>query len=231
MNRIVAIARLQALGRRDALLWPVAILSIAFAVNLVLFASIAEQVPDDPITGALASIYITALVFGAVSVTQQFPFALGMSVTRREFTAGLGLFVAAQTVSYSVLLVLLQAIEAATNGWGLRLRFFGLGFIGEHSIPAQLAIYAVPMLLMTLIGVTIGVVYHRWRTNGVFTASAVLTVVLGGGSALLYKFNGWPAIGRWLTHANPLALFAGWPLLLVALLAAAGWLFLRRATP
>ncbi|MEV8517833.1 ABC transporter permease [Dactylosporangium sp. NPDC051484] len=231
MNRIVAIARLQALGRHDALFWPITILAIAFAVNLVVFASISDTVTDDPVTAALASIYITTLAFGAMAVSQHFPYALGMSVTRREFAAGLGLFVLVQTVAYSVLLVVLQAIENSTNGWGLRLRFFGLGFVDHYAPPVQLLLYAVPMLFMTLLGVAAGAVYVRWRVNGVFTATAALLLLLGGAAALIGVFDRWPAVGHWLTHTSPVALFAGWPLLPVAALAAGSWLALRRAAP
>ncbi|MER7004991.1 ABC transporter permease [Dactylosporangium sp. NPDC000555] len=230
MNRIVAIARLQALGRHGALVWPITILAIAFAVNLVVFASISDTTTDDPVTAALASIYITALAFGAMAVSQHFPFALGMSVTRREFSAGLGLFVLVQAIAYSALLVVLQSIEDYTNGWGLRLRFFGLGFINHYAPPVQFLMYAVPMLLMTLVGVAAGVVYIRWRVNGVLTATAALLLLLGATAALLGVFDRWPAVGHWLTHTSPVALFAGWPLLLVAALGAGSWLALRRAT-
>jgi hypothetical protein len=232
MTRIVAIARLQARGRRDALLWPIVILGIAFAANLVIFASIVDHLHgDDPITGALASIYFTSLAFGAVAVNQHFPFALGMSVTRREFTAGLGLFVAAQTLIYSLLLVLLQSIEDATGGWGLHLRFFGLGLFDRYSLPVQFVMYAVPLLCMTLFGVGAGALYIRWRVNGLLTATAALIILLGGTAAALGYWTGWPAVGHWLTHTSPVALFAGWPLLLTATLATGSWLALRRATP
>jgi hypothetical protein len=231
MNRIAAIARLHARGRRDALLWPMLILLIAFAANLLAFGTIVGQLDQDPITGAVASLYFTTLAFGAVAVAQQFPFALGMSVTRREFTAALGLFVAAQTLIYSVLLVLLQAIEDATNGWGLRLRFFGLGLLDDYSPPVQFVMYAVPLLFMALFGTTFGAVYVRWHTNGVLAATAALIALLGATAALLGLTVGWRAVGHWLTHTSPVALFAGWPLLLIAALATGSWLALRRATP
>ncbi|GAA4263197.1 hypothetical protein GCM10022255_105570 [Dactylosporangium darangshiense] len=232
MNRLAAIARLQAVGRRDALLWPIVILAIAFVTNVVVFASITDQIKgEDPITGALASIYFTSLAFGAVAVTQHFPFALGLSVTRREFTAALGLFALAQTLLYSAVLVLLQTIENATDGWGLHLRFFGLGLFDDYSPPVQFVMYAVPLLLMTLIGTTLGALYIRWRTNGILTATAATILLLGAAAALLGYYNGWRAVGHWLTHTSPVALFAGWPLLLVLALAAGSFGALRRATP
>jgi hypothetical protein len=231
MNRIAAIARVQALGHRAALLWPPAILGIAFVTNLLIFAGLGDLVGPQPTTGGLASIYITALVFGAMAVTQHFPFALGMSVTRREFTAGLVLWLAAQAAINSVLLVLLLAVERATGGWGLRLRFFGLGFIDGYAVPVQFAVYAVPMLLVTVFGAAAGAVYVRWRVNGVLTATAALLLALGGAAALIGGYSGWPAVGDWLTGTNPVALLVGWPLLLVAALGAGSWLALRRATP
>ncbi|MEV6927659.1 hypothetical protein AB0M46_24600 [Dactylosporangium sp. NPDC051485] len=231
MNRIVAIARLQALGRRDAVLWPVGILTIAICTNLVVFASISDSVQDQPVTGALASIYIATMAFGAVAVTQHLPFALGLSVTRREFTAGLALFVTAQTIAYAVLLVLLQSIEDATGGWGLRLRMFGLGFLDDYSPPVQFAMYASPLLFMAVLGAAFGTLYARWRVNGVLTGVAAAIVLPGGAAALIGYLHRWPDVAHWFARTGPVALLAGWPLLLALLLGGASYLGLRRATP
>lgn len=231
MNRVFAIARLHAAGRRDGLLWPLVILAIAFAVNLFIFGSMGDELGDRPITGGLASVYFTGLAFGAVAIAQHFPFALGMSVTRREFSAAIGLFTLAQTVIYAVLLVVLQAIEEATDGWGIRLRFFGLGLIDDYGTAAQLLIYGVPMLMMSLIGIAFGAVYVRWRTNGVFGAISVVVIVLGGTAGLITRAGAWHTVGDWLIRQSALSLFAGWPLILVAGLALLSWVALRRATP
>ncbi|MET7395275.1 ABC transporter permease [Dactylosporangium sp. NPDC005572] len=232
MSRILAIARLQALGRRDGLLWPLVIAAIAFSVNLLVFAAIGDEALDgtEPITGGLASIYIAALAFGAVAISQQFPFALGMSVTRREFAAGLGVFVFGQSLLYSVILTVCQAIENATDGWGMRLRFFGLGFIDEVGVPGQLAVYGVPMLAMSLIGVTLGTIHIHWKVNGVFATTAGLILVLGGLAALLTWTRSWPAIWRWLGDQPVLVLFGLLPLGLALALTLASWATLRRAT-
>lgn len=230
MNRVIAVARLQAVGRRDGLLWPLVVLGIAFAVNLFVFGSMGDEIGDRPVTGGLASVYITALAFGAVAVAQQFPFALGLSVTRREFSAALGLFTLVQTTLYAVLLVVLQAVEDATGGWGLRLPFFGLGYIDEYGVPAQLLIYAVPMLLMSLVGITLGAVYVRWRTNGVFATICGFVVVAGLAAGLTTRYGSWPAVGDWLLAQSALSLFAGWPSIAVVLLALLSWSALRRAT-
>ncbi|GAA2393028.1 hypothetical protein [Dactylosporangium salmoneum] len=231
MNRIVTIARLQALGRRGALLWPLAILAIALCTNLVVFASISDTVDEQPVTGALASIYVATLAFGAVAVTQHLPFALGLSVTRREFTAGLALFFAVQTIAYSVLLVVLQSIEVATNGWGLRLRMFGVGFLDDYSPPVQFAMYASPLLLMAILGAGLGTLHARWRVNGVLTGVAAAIVLLGGAAALIGYLHRWPDVGHWFAHTSPVALLAGWPLLVALLVGGASYLALRRATP
>ncbi|MET7418258.1 hypothetical protein [Dactylosporangium sp. NPDC005555] len=230
MNRVFAVARLHAAGRRDGLLWPLVILFLSFAVNLFVFGSMGGEIGDKGVTGGLASVYFTGLAFGAVAVAQQFPFTLGMSVTRREFSAALGLFTLAQTALYAVLLVILQAIEQATGGWGLRVWFFGIGFIDRFSVPAQLLLYGVPMLLMSLIGITFGAVYVRWRTNGVFGAISVVVVVLGLTAGLITKYGHWPAVGHWLADQSALALFAGLPSIVVVALAVLSWTALRKAT-
>jgi hypothetical protein len=231
-NRIVAVARAQSLGRRDAVLWPLVIMSIAFIANLAVFAAIGDaDLGAQPITGALSSIYFVCLAFGAVSVNQVFPLALGLSVTRREFFTGLLLFAAVQSVAYALLLVILQAIEDATGGWGIHLRFFGLNLLDRYSPPVQFLMYLAPLLAMTFLGVAIGAVYMRWKQTGIWTGTAALIVVLGGATTLLTYYRAWPPVGRWFVDSSPVALIAGWPALLAVLLAAGSWAALRRTTP
>jgi hypothetical protein len=121
-------------------------------------------------------------------------------------------------------------VENATGGWGLRLRFFGMGLLEPYGVPAQLLIYAVPMLLMSLIGIAFGTVYARWHTNGVFGTICGLLVVAGVTVGLVTRYERWPAIGHWLVEQSALSLFAGWPSIAVVLLAVLSWATLRRAT-
>ena len=86
----------------------------------------------------------------------------------------------------------------------------------------------VHCLATTIFFASIG---RRWGGNGIFVATMIAILVLGGAVALISFAGGWPAIGSWLTDQPLLALLAGWPLIPSALMLAGGWLVLRRATP
>jgi hypothetical protein len=231
MSRLLAVARLHTVAWRGTLAWPWIICGLSFLVNLAVFASIMDLLEDRPVTGGLASIFVVTLLMFVSAVTQVFPYALGMGVTRRMFYAATALVAAAVSVGFAIALYVLRLVENATGGWGMDLRFFGVPFAsvaGDN--PAQILVYAVMMLLVTFVGMFIGVVYVRWRVNGALTMTAAGIVVPGGLVALATWQGWWGAIGSWLGDQPVLGLYAGWPLVLVVAAAAAGLVAIRRAT-
>ena len=231
MNRLLAVARLHTVAWQGTLLWPWIILSLSFVVNLALFASIMDAAEEKPVTGGLMSIFVVTLVLFVSAVTQIFPYALGLGVTRRTFYAATALVAVAVSFGFAIPLYALMLIENATGGWGIGLRFFGvkLATVGGDN-PAQILVYAVLMLLMTFLGMFIGVVYVRWRVNGALTLTAVAILVPGLLAALATWQGWWGAICSWLGDQSVLSLYAGWPLVVVVAAALAGLVTIRRAT-
>jgi hypothetical protein len=88
-------------------------------------------------------------------------------------------------------------------------------------------VYAVPFLVLASGGIFCAVVVKRWGLNGVFTLLVASVLVIGGLVALATWRGWWGAIGHWLAGQSSLSLLAGWPVLL----AAAGFLTIRRAMP
>jgi hypothetical protein len=56
-------------------------------------------------------------------------------------------------------------------------------------------------------------------------------VLLGAAAVIITWQQAWGAVGRFFADTSALMLLAGYPLVLSVLLAAAGYLALRRATP
>lgn len=230
MNRPLAVARIQLVAWPTAIGWPLGILAIAFAVNLLVFAAIAGE-PADATTGGQASIYVVFFVTYLQSVSQVFPFLSGLSVTRRAYFAGTALLVLAQSVLFALLLLLLLGVEIVSGGWGLGMDFFGIGYLRQENVVLQLAVYTVPFLAMGFLGMFLGVVFRRWGTNGMFALALLVLAVLGAVVALVTWRQAWPTVGRWFVDTPPLAMVAGWPLVLAVLLAALAYLGLRRTEP
>ncbi|MEJ3659327.1 hypothetical protein WEH80_40855 [Actinomycetes bacterium KLBMP 9759] len=232
MKHVIDVVRIQTVNLVGLVVWPVAILGITFLVNFTLFGLIGSEAPaDNRTTGALVSIYIVVAVSHLQSITQVFPFALGLSVTRRTFYAATAVVVVGQAAIFGLGLTLLQWLEQLTNGWGISMRFFALRFLVQDNPLMQFLVFAVPFIALSAIGVFAGVVFKRWGQSGIYVMS-IGGALIGFGAAVLITLGGlWPAVGSFFVTTPKSALLAGYPLLIAVVLGAGGYLAIRRATP
>jgi hypothetical protein len=226
---VVRVTRMQHVGWPYVLPFPWGILALSFAINLAIFGAVEEA--QEAWTGGLASLY-GVQVFAYVQLfSRGFPFALGMSVTRRAYYLGTWLYVVLQALVYGAVLLGLRLLEEATGGWGVSLEFFSLSFVRADDVALQYAVFVVPFLLVAGLAGCIGLVVTRWSYNGVFALVAGAVLVPGVLAFLVDRFGWWREIGDWFAGQSPAALFAGWPLPIVAVLALLGYATIRRATP
>jgi hypothetical protein len=232
MKRALDVTRILTVNLPSQLGWPLGVLAIAFAANLVIFGTVEEaSAGGDPITGGIASIYVVMLVGYLQTMTQDFPFAIGLGVTRRAFLAGTALLVAAQAATFGLLLTVLREIEKATGGWGLDLPFFGPGFLSQDNVLVQWLVYTVPFLVLAAVSVFLGVIFKRWGQSGMYVALLSSSVLVVAAVFLVTSNEWWPSVGSFFTDTPTLALLAGYPLLVAAALGAASFVTIRRATP
>lgn len=231
MNRIVPAARLQLVNWPSIVGWPWGILASSLLINVALFWALREQPDVEPTTGGLASIYIVMLVACITSIAQDFPFAMGLGITRRTFYLANVAQFTGQALVYAALLYLFALIEDATGGFGVNLTFFGMPQLFTDNPLVIYLSYVMPFLLLGFIGIFITIVYKRWGVNGMFTL--MLASLFGfGGSAVLITWQGWwIAIWNWFADQPSAMLLLGWPALLTLPLAAASYLVIRRALP
>lgn len=231
MNEVLESARLQLVHWQQRYAWPIGLLVLVLLFNLAIFALIGDAAPeDDRTTGALSSVYITAAVTYLVAFNQYFPFALGLSVTRRAFYAAVVLLAVVESLGYGLVVVLFGLLERATGGWLLHVRFFDLEFLQATNPLLQWMVYTGPFLLLAALFALFGAIYRRWSQTGVWGIVLVSTLLLGGLAVLLTWQNWWDDLGAWFVAQPVPALFAGYPVLLAAVALGAGWLVIRRAT-
>ena len=77
----------------------------------------------------MASIYVFLFVIGVSSVGRSLPFGLALGVSRRSYYTGTALLGVALAVVDGLALTVLQAIERATDGWGVHMHFFQVPYI------------------------------------------------------------------------------------------------------
>ena len=117
---------------------PWAIMAFSFVVNLVIFALVPVSHHDvltshgvvqvasasHNYTGGVAIVYIFFLTIGVSSIGRSLPFGLALGVSRRSFYTGTAALGVALAVADAVGLTALQAVERATDGWGVGMHFF-----------------------------------------------------------------------------------------------------------
>jgi hypothetical protein len=227
-NPVVRAARLQLVAYQNILAWPWGILALSFAINLAIFSGIEDA--QGSWTGGLMSIYVVMFIGTVQLFTKGLPFAMGMSVTRRAYYAGTWVVTVAEALVFGAVLYGFRLVEDATDGWGISLSYFGLGFPRENPVLEFLS-YVVPFLLLAAIGACVGMVIEHWSYNGVMAMIAGSIVLAGAAVIVVARMDWWDEIGGWFDDQSAASLFVGWPLPFAVVFALLGYLVIRRATP
>jgi hypothetical protein len=217
---------------------PVIIIALIFLVNYAIWgiintaaaADAAEAVEGTQYSGSATFIFVYMAIVAAQSITVTFPFALGYSVTRREYYLGTTILFVLVSAGYAIGLTILAAIEDATGGWGLGGHMFTAIYFGDEGGLLRLFVFFSLFLFFFFTGAAISTIYMRWRMYGMIAFWAALGIVLIGLIALATYTSSWPGVGAWF-DANQATGVAAWLLIPTAVAAVTGYLVLRRATP
>ena len=162
---LVKVARFHLADRLSYTAVPWGVLAFVFAVWLALAASASGYNTQIP-TGALATIYLFFLIMGMLSISRSLPFAFALGVSRRSYYAGTVLLAVALAAADGLALAVLQVIEQATSGWGVRLHFFRVAYILPGPWYLTWLTSFVVITLMFIYGMWFGLVYRRWNLLG-----------------------------------------------------------------
>lgn len=239
-NRVSAVVRLQFVNPVTVLIMPWAILFTIFIANVAIWALImgnldsgadrAKVAEGFQWSGASTFIFVYMMVVAIQSINATFPFALGLSATRRDYAIGAGLSFVALAAIFATGLAILAAIEEATGGWGLGGRMFTAVYFGDGSWYERYFIFFVLLLFFFFVGSAIAAVYVRWKAIGVTVFFVALAFALIGIGAVLTLTATWEQLGSWVVGNGWVGNYA-WTLVLTAVAAVATYLLLRKATP
>ncbi|WP_171685701.1 hypothetical protein [Paenibacillus planticolens] len=178
-------------------------------------------------TGGLVSIFIYTLVTGSVTVKDTFPFALGLSIRRKDYFLGTAATSFLYSICTAALLMILAFTEEATGGWGVRLHIFKISFLGDVSPIALFGMYLIFLLHMYFLGFAISSIHRRFGAIGLLIFFVITFLTGTGGSLLLSQFGLWGHIFLWIGH-HYLELF-WWMVPLVGIYLLASYGLLRRS--
>jgi hypothetical protein len=243
MRMWIKVARYQLVQPLPYLLMPWVILSLSFAVCLVVFgltpvsqhtvltATGPVLVPDlsGRVTGALASIFVMFFVMGVQSIGRLLPFGLTLGASRRSYYAGTALIGVALAAADGLGVAALQAIERASGGWGVHMRFFRVPYLLTGPWYVTWLSSFVGLGLLYVYGMWFGIVYRRWAALGTiaFICAQVLAVLAG--VVVVSLAHGWTAVGAFFTSLTAAGLTGVLAAAAIALLIG-GQATIRRAT-
>ncbi len=229
MTRTSQAIRIQLLIWRRTQLIPWAVLALVLAVTLGVFHFTPLPADGRNAAGGISSLYFFPLVFTMQAVTQTFPFAAGLGLTRRAFASGVALMIVGQATASGLVLFLLSLVEGSTGGWGESLYFFRLPQLMTANRGTELLAYVAPMLFSGFLGFFVGAVSKRFGVSGLL-AGLFAIIAVGGGAAVLVSWQqDWTQLYHRVGDLSAFALVVGTPAVLALVLAAGGWGVLRRA--
>ncbi len=227
MKTLVNVARYHLVDRLTYIVLPWALLAFVFAVNLIIVASITTGPNQSVPVGGLASFYVMILVAGLLSTTRSFPFALTLGVSRRSYFLGTAGLAVAMAAVYGLSLTVLQVIERATGGWGIRLRFFRVGYLLPGPWYLTWLTSFVGLTLVFVYGSWFGLVYRRWNIPGLLAFIAGQITVLLVGALIATWAGAWTSVGHFFTTLSAAGL-TGILAIVAAALFAGGLATIRR---
>lgn len=238
-TRILSVIRLHFVNPEAILGLPLLILGFIFAANVAIWAIIltsASEVDRSDISqglgwsGAISFVFVYMMVVAVQAINATFPFALGYSVTRREYYIGTSIVFVILALIYSVGLSILSAIEEATNGWGLGGRMFTSYYFGDGGALDHWFIYFALLLFFLFTGSAVAAVWVRWKAFGITTFFIAIGALIIGLLALLGLTDSWVALGDWFVAQGWVGSYA-WSLVITAFAVITGYFILRKATP
>lgn len=176
MNTWVKVARCNLVTPANYLV-PPCILLLAFALG----ALTAGRGRGHEAAGYLISFFIYFAVQGWQIVSRSVSFGLALGASRRSFYSGTALLGMTMALVSGLVLTVLQAIERASDGWGLSLHFFRVPYLLDGPWYATWLTSAVGVFAAFVYGMWHGSVSSRWGPLGTlaFVVVQVLVVIAG----------------------------------------------------
>jgi hypothetical protein len=240
LARIWRVVQLHLVDRRTYIGIPWLIVGAAFVISIIVSNIIGfatgqglggvEATESQRYSWAVLAPQWYLIVVAVQAIAFGFPFALGFSVTRREFYLGTSLLFVLISAFNSVAFTLLTQIEQVTHGWFMGTYMFNALWFGQSGWYVDLLSFFVMQMLVFFVGASVATIYMRWRMPGmlVFWVSFAL-LILGTIAAITFS-SSWPAVGTWFVAQGTAGIFT-WLLIPMAVAAVGGFLALRRATP
>ncbi len=169
---------------RCNLVRPASYLVVPLILSLALIVGAVTARHSHLASGYLLSLFIHFGVQGMRTIGRTLPFSLMLGASRRSFYSGTALSGLAVALASGMLVAALQAIERATDGWGLSMRLFRVQYLLDGPWYATWLTAAVGLFALYVYGMWHGSVYTRWGPLGTVAFLAAQALLVAGGDVL-----------------------------------------------
>lgn len=236
--RLWNIVRMHVANPVPTLVVPWVITAAIFGLNLAIWTMVAnaaggaDNLEDAALTfnGGIVWLLSFMMVVAVQAMNLTFKFALGFSVTRRDFYLGSVLYFVLLSLLYATGISALIVIERATDGWGLNAAFFAPWALTDQPIATVWFLYLMALLLFFFLGAAVATVFVRWASYGLYAFFISLAVVVVGAGWIVTATDSWASVGEFFTTTSLVGI-AAWTAPVTIACGVAGYLILRRATP
>jgi hypothetical protein len=225
MTTWIKVARYHLVDPIAYLVGPWAVLAVVFLINVVI--TVAQGGPNP--TKALAIFYLYFAALGMLSIGRSLPFGLALSVSRCSYYAGTALLVGCLAAVDGLALALLQAVERATGGWGMRLHFFQISSILSGPWYLTWLTSSVALAAVFVYGTYYGLIYRRWSRFGLVAFIIIQIAVIRGGIAVGSGAHPWTAFGHFFGTLTAIEM-TGMLAAMLGILLIGGFALMRRVS-
>lgn len=229
MTTYLKVARYHLVQRLNYLILPWAILAFVFLVDVIILSATPAGNSSHRYVGGLASIFVLVYSLGVQSVARSLPFGLALGLSRRSYYLGTAVLAVALAAVAGVVITVGQAIERATDGWGIAMGFFRVPYILDGPWYLTWLTSFVALTLLFIYGMWFGLVYRRWSLVGLFAFLAAQITVLLIGALAATGTHAWHDVGHFFTALSAAGL-TGLLAVITVVLFAGGFTTMRRLT-
>jgi hypothetical protein len=201
--RTRSVVQLHTANKLQIIGWPlitmcmalVIVIAIGYAVNQVDGGNGVPGMEEGMrFNGAIFTVLGPVVGLGFISMGQYFPLSLGLGLTRREYLAGTSLVFVGYAVAFTALVVVGRALELATDGYGLRVRFFDVVYVGTGPLWQTAIQAALIALAVMFVGAAFVAAHSNWQQKFVWSfviAAAAIVAALAIAAIVSPTFADW----------------------------------------
>jgi hypothetical protein len=225
MNRVKQVVMLHLRNKNTWFVVPWSILGANFLINALIATTFSDGETIN--TGAIASIFVYAFIAGTLTLKETFPFAIGLSIRRKDYFFGTALTVLLVNIISGIAITILSAIESATDGWNVNLHLFKIGFLSDLPYIGILVINIILLIHCFFLGFAISSLHRRFGGMSMYIFFTAMLLVGTIVSYTMAHFELWDDFGHWVVD-NYMDLF-WWMIPMVGIYALISYVLLRRA--